>query len=177
MDEKQTKYAPALLLARLPEPARKAFQSLLAWPNESVGANMRHEYLAVREEDTVGHAKQLIHDAWDNAQLFRHIYVVNGDGRLQGSLSLKTLLIADPLASVATLMDRETVRINARADQELAARLLIDRDLLQDAYLCCHPCINTSTLKLRMADAIDVLIPALAHAPTYVDLPVYEPQT
>ena len=56
-------------------------------------------------------------------------------------------------------------------------RLLIDRDLLQDAYLCCHPCINTSTLKLRMADAIDVLIPALAHTPTYVDLPVYEPQT
>ena len=49
--------------------------------------------------------------------------------------------------------------------------------VLQDAYLCCHPCINTSTLKLRMADAIDVLIPALAHAPTYVDLPVYEPQT
>ena len=30
---------------------------------------------------------------------------------------------------------------------------------------------------LRMADAIDVLIPALAHAPTYVDLPMYEPQT
>ncbi|AXV18880.1 MULTISPECIES: magnesium transporter [Aeromonas] len=118
-----------MLLARFPTQAQAMYYSLLDWPTESVGANMRHEYLAVREEDTVGHAKQLIHDAWDNAQLFRHIYVVNGDGRLQGSLSLKTLLIADPLASVATLMDRETVRINARADQELAARLLIDRDL------------------------------------------------
>lgn len=62
-------------------------------------------------------------------------------------------------------------------DHDGRVRLLIDRDLLQDAYLCCHPCINTSTLKLRMADAIDVLIPALAHTPTYVDLPVYEPQT
>ena len=62
-------------------------------------------------------------------------------------------------------------------DHDGRVRLLIDRDLLKDAYLCCHPCINTSTLKLRMADAIDVLIPALAHAPTYVDLPVYEPQT
>ena len=38
-------------------------------------------------------------------------------------------------------------------------------------------CINTSTLKLRMTDAVDVLIPALAHAPTYVDLPVYAPET
>ena len=61
-------------------------------------------------------------------------------------------------------------------DHDGRVRLLIDRDLLQDAYLCCHPCINTSTLKLRMADAIDVLIPALARTPTYVDLPVYEPQ-
>jgi hypothetical protein len=49
------------LLARLPDPARKAFQSLLAWPNESVGANMRHEYLAVEANATVESAKQLIH--------------------------------------------------------------------------------------------------------------------
>lgn len=62
-------------------------------------------------------------------------------------------------------------------DHDHRVRLLIDRDLLDDTYLCCHPCINTSTLKLRMTDAIDVLIPALAHAPTYVDLPVYEQQT
>jgi len=62
-------------------------------------------------------------------------------------------------------------------DHDARVRLLIDRDLLDDAYLCCHPCINTSTLKLRMADAVDVLIPALAHAPTYVDLPVYAPET
>lgn len=46
-------------------------------------------------------------------------------------------------------------------DRDARVRLLIDRDLLDDAYLCCHPCINTSTLKLRMADAVDVLIPAL----------------
>ncbi len=118
-----------MLLARFPAQAQALYYSLLDWPSESVGANMRYEYLAVSEKDTVGKAKQLIHDAWDNAQLFRHIYVVNVDGRLQGSISLKSLLIADPEASVTTLMDRETVRINARADQELAARLLIDRDL------------------------------------------------
>ena len=55
-------------------------------------------------------------------------------------------------------------------------RVGIVRDLLKDAYLCCHPCINTSTLKLRMTDAVDVLIPELAHTPTYVDLPVYAQQ-
>ena len=80
---------------------------------------------------------------------------------------LELLDIAPGSVSVLGLMN----------DHDGRVRLLIDRDLLQDAYLCCHPCINTSTLKLRMADAIDVLIPALAHTPTYVDLPVYEPQT
>ncbi|MFM5438047.1 magnesium transporter [Aeromonas enteropelogenes] len=117
------------LLERFSAQAREMYEALLDWPTESVGANMRQEYLAVREADSAGRARQLLHDAWDNARLFRQIYVVNGEGKLLGSISLKALLIADPRASVATLMDREAVRINARADQELAARLLIDRDL------------------------------------------------
>lgn len=117
------------LLARLPDPARRAFLSLLAWPGESVGANMRHEYLSVMEGATVESARQLIHGAWDQARLFGHLYVVDDEGRLLGHVSLKSLLIADPRQGVGELMDRETVRINARADQELAARLLIDRDL------------------------------------------------
>ncbi|MFQ2384156.1 magnesium transporter [Aeromonas dhakensis] len=118
-----------MLLARFPEPVQSTFYSLLDWPTESVGANMRHEFLAIGDQETVGSAKQLIHDAWDNAQLFQNLYVVNNDKRLLGSISLKSLLIADPQLPVSELMDREVVRINARADQELAARLLIDRDL------------------------------------------------
>ncbi|MEV3807428.1 magnesium transporter [Aeromonas dhakensis] len=118
-----------MLLARFPEQVQSTFYSLLDWPTESVGANMRHEFLAIGDQETVGSAKQLIHDAWDNAQLFQNLYVVNNDKRLLGSISLKSLLIADPQLPVSELMDREVVRINARADQELAARLLIDRDL------------------------------------------------
>lgn len=118
-----------MLLSRFPEPVQSTFYSLLDWPTESVGANMRHEFLAIGDQDTVGSAKQLIHDAWDNAQLFQHLYVVNTEHRLLGSIALKSLLIADPLLPVSELMDRDTVRINARADQELAARLLIDRDI------------------------------------------------
>ncbi|MGL5844307.1 MAG: magnesium transporter [Aeromonas hydrophila] len=118
-----------MLLARFPEQVQSTFYSLLDWPTESVGANMRHEFLAIGDQETVDSAKQLIHDAWDNAQLFQNLYVVNNDHRLLGSISLKSLLIADPQLPVSELMDRETVRINARADQELAARLLIDRDI------------------------------------------------
>lgn len=117
------------LLSRFPEPVQPGLYALLDWPSESVGANMRHEFLAIHEGETVDNAKQLIHDAWDKGQLFQQLFVVNGDQRLLGSVSLKSLLIADPLRPVSELMDREAVRINARADQELAARLLIDRDI------------------------------------------------
>ncbi|WP_323980729.1 magnesium transporter [Aeromonas media] len=117
------------LLSRFPTQAQAIYASLLDWPSESVGANMRHEYLAVDQGTTVESAKRRIHDAWDKAQLFQHLYVVDGEQRLLGSVSLKSLLIADPLRPVSELMEREVVRINARADQELAARLLIDRDI------------------------------------------------
>lgn len=52
-----------------------------------------------------------------------------------------------------------------------AVRLLIDRDLLKDEYLGCHPCINTSTLKIAMEDVIGKLIPAMGHELSYVELP------
>ncbi|MFM5085156.1 magnesium transporter [Aeromonas media] len=117
------------LLTRFPTQAQAIYASLLDWPSESVGANMRHEYLAVDQGTTVESAKRRIHDAWDKAQLFQHLYVVDGEQRLLGSVSLKSLLIADPRRPVSELMEREAVRINARADQELAARLLIDRDI------------------------------------------------
>ncbi len=56
-------------------------------------------------------------------------------------------------------------------DREKQVKLLIDEDILKDPYIGCHPCINTSSLRLRTEDVMDTLIPALGHAPTYVKLP------
>lgn len=49
-------------------------------------------------------------------------------------------------------------------------RLLIDRDVLGGKFIGCHPCINTSSLRLRTADLMDTIIPAMGHAPTFVEL-------
>ena len=56
-------------------------------------------------------------------------------------------------------------------DHTKAVRLLVDRDLLDDAFFGCHPCINTSSLCMPMRDVREKLLPALGHVPTYVDLP------
>ena len=56
-------------------------------------------------------------------------------------------------------------------DKGGAVRLLVDRDLLKEEYFGCHPCINTSSLRLKTADVLEKLLPAMGHEPTFVDLP------
>lgn len=56
-------------------------------------------------------------------------------------------------------------------DSSGAVHLLIDRDLLKEEYFGCHPCINSSSLKIRTDDVIGKLIPAMEHSIIYVDLP------
>ena len=56
-------------------------------------------------------------------------------------------------------------------DKGGAVRLLMDSDLLKEEYFGCHPCINTSSLRLKTADVLEKLLPAMGHEPTFVDLP------
>lgn len=41
-------------------------------------------------------------------------------------------------------------------DTENHVQLLMDKDLVQDEYVGCHPCINTSSLRLKMDDLLHV---------------------
>ena len=55
-------------------------------------------------------------------------------------------------------------------DKDNKVQLLIDEDVLKGEYIGCHPCINTSSLRLRMSDLTDKIIPAMGHAPRTVRL-------
>lgn len=60
-------------------------------------------------------------------------------------------------------------------DKEHRVRLLIDKDVLENhEYIGCHPCINTSSLRLRTRDLLDKILPAIGHPYTLVDLPYTE---
>ena len=48
-------------------------------------------------------------------------------------------------------------------DKDHAVQLLIDEDVLKDEYLGCHPCVNTSSLKMRTEDVIRKFLPAVGH--------------
>ena len=55
-------------------------------------------------------------------------------------------------------------------DAENRVRLLMDREVYEAAYISCHPCICTSTLKLRREDVLQKLLPRLGHEVTVVEL-------
>ena len=56
-------------------------------------------------------------------------------------------------------------------DKENQVQLLIDRDLTKDEWIGCHPCVNTSSLKLRLSDILERFLPAVHHDYKLVDLP------
>ena len=48
-------------------------------------------------------------------------------------------------------------------DVENKVRLLVDEDVLKGEYLGCHPCVNTSSLKLRTEDVFGKLLAKMHH--------------
>ncbi len=55
-------------------------------------------------------------------------------------------------------------------DPENKVQLLIDEELLQDEYMGCHPCINTSSVRFKTQDFMEKILGALGHEPIYVKL-------
>lgn len=55
-------------------------------------------------------------------------------------------------------------------DHDRVVQLLIDSDVLQSEYVGCHPCINTSSLRMKTKDLMEKVIPALQHGPVIVNL-------
>ena len=55
-------------------------------------------------------------------------------------------------------------------DRDNHVQLLIDEDLLNGEYIGCHPCINTSSLRLKTRDLLEIIIPALNHPPRMIHL-------
>ena len=48
-------------------------------------------------------------------------------------------------------------------DHENHVQLLVDEDVLHAEYFGCHPCINTSSLKLRTKDVFETFLQAVHH--------------
>ena len=48
-------------------------------------------------------------------------------------------------------------------DQGKHVNLLIDEDVLKEAFLGCHPCVNTASLRLKTEDVLTKFLPFVDH--------------
>lgn len=55
-------------------------------------------------------------------------------------------------------------------DADNTVQLLIDSDVLQSNYVGCHPCMNTSSLRMKVKDLTEKVLPAIHHEPIIVTL-------
>ena len=118
------------ILVRMRAEDAAEIRELAAYPPDSAGGIMTPAFVAVAADATSDQAIAAIRALVDEAETVNYVYVVEGDRHLLGVLSLYRLLLSPGETPVRELMAPTTVRVRASADQEAAARLLTDRNLL-----------------------------------------------
>ena len=59
-------------------------------------------------------------------------------------------------------------------DKDNNVSLYIDKEVLDSEFIGCHPCINTSSLRMKTADIVEKFLPAVHHEFTVVEMPYDE---
>ncbi len=97
---------------------------LLEYAEESAGGVMTPEYLSVREDMTAANALDALRLLEPEAESVDTIFIVDGAGRLVGTLSVTRLALARPTGLVREIMDPDIISVGADVDQEESARLM-----------------------------------------------------
>jgi magnesium transporter len=121
--------AEGILIRMAPDEAAE-IRELADFPPDSAGGIMTPEYVAVSPEARADEAIAAIRRLVDEAETVNYVYVIDAERHLLGVLSLYRLLLSPGDTRVSALMAPTTVRVRATADQETAARLLTERNLL-----------------------------------------------
>jgi len=97
---------------------------------------------------------------------FKTKYITSqiGTGRLSFADEAKMLEYLDIKPGAVSLM-------GLMNDHDNNVKLLVDKELLDEEYLGCHPCVNTASMKIKVADAFGPYLKAVHHDMQIVELP------
>jgi magnesium transporter len=123
--------AADVLRALPPEQARAALAvmrraagvvPLLPHPDETAGGRMTSDFVALHKEWTVEEALSYLRRMKPAAEQVFYLYVVDDAHRLEGVVSLRHLVVANPERRIGELMTPEVVSVRTGQDQEEVAR-------------------------------------------------------
>jgi magnesium transporter len=145
------------ILARLPADLALALRGLASHPEHSAGALMTTDVVALPGALDAAGALVRIREQQPGDTALAAIFVVDGEGRLMGALSLPELVLAPPEQTLEALMDAGWPRAAVDTEEDEVGRLMTKYDLLAlpvtdaDGRL-----IGIVTLD----DALDAIVPA-----------------
>ena len=91
---------------------------------------------------------------------------------LSGQLGVSRLSFAGPehMEELLDILPGSVSVMGLANDRENRVRLLVDEDLLGEEWFGCHPCVNTSSIRLKTKDVLEVFLPTVKHGYIIVHL-------
>ena len=117
------------VLALLGSTEGAKLESLLEGEEETAGSLMNTEFFALDEDLTVADAIEAIRQ-YPRKESFFYVYCIDVEGHLVGVLSLRSLILADPVTRLRDLMVQSVVRTQIDAPPEEVAQIVSKYDLL-----------------------------------------------
>lgn len=118
------------LLLRLPVKERADIIKLTSYTEKSAGSIMTTDQATLNENYTVEQSIRKVRKDAPSKETVYYIYVIDDDGRLMGFVSLEKLILAKPRQRVKDIMKTEMIYANVADDQERAAKLIEEYDLI-----------------------------------------------
>ncbi|RME82711.1 MAG: magnesium transporter, partial [Planctomycetota bacterium] len=118
------------LLESLPKEEQEDVKKLASYPEETAGAVMTTEYVAIPAHFQVQEALEFIRKVASQKETIYYLYVVDENHRLQGHVSLRDLVLAHPEEQVSKIMNPNVIAVNVMDDQEEVARIIQKYDFL-----------------------------------------------
>lgn len=120
----------AQLIPMLPRAAREDLLRRGTFREDQVGAFLSTDYAVLNPHLTARAAIAELRRQAPSKETIYYSYVLDRFGKLVGFVSLRDLILADEAQKVGDIMKTDLVSVSAEADQEEAARMIRDYDLL-----------------------------------------------
>ncbi|MEM1040452.1 MAG: magnesium transporter [Pseudomonadota bacterium] len=142
------------ILSQIPFQERIRLRRSLDYPEESAGRRMQTEFIAVPPFWTVGQAIDYIRAGEDLPDRFSQLFTVDPTFKLTGTVPLDTLLRAKRPVVLEEIQDTNSHPVPATMDQEEAAMVFEQYDLLSAPVLDEH---ERLVGVLTIDDVVDVI--------------------
>jgi magnesium transporter len=123
------------ILSQMPFTERVRLRRALDYPESSAGRRMQTEFVAVPPFWTAGQTIDYLRDEEGLPEAFSQIFVIDPTFRLLGNLALDRILRAKRQTKIQDIMHETSHPIPAEMDQEEAAQLFEQYDLLSAAVI------------------------------------------